>query len=87
VDTQPRTRWEHEGIVKHFALGQWQRTSLPIPRELRKELSTLYQYRLKADYYGLRVTAKEARAVLTTAGTIVTMVAETFAFSVRALRR
>ena len=83
----PRTRWQHEGIVKHFVQGQWQRNPQPLSRDVRKTLTTLYQYRLKADYHGRKVTAKEAREALATAMMVLTMVARAFALSQRALKR
>ena len=82
-----RTRWQHEGIVKHFVQGQWQRNPQPLSRDVRKALTTLYQYRLQADYHGRKVTAKEAREALATAMTILTMVAGACALSLRALKR
>ena len=83
----PSTRWQHEGIVRHFVLGQWQREPAPLSRDIRKALSTLYKYRLKADYHGHKVIAKEAREALATAMTVLTMVADAFALPKRALKR
>jgi uncharacterized protein (UPF0332 family) len=83
----PRTRWQHEGIVQHFVLGQWQREPAPLSRDLRKALSTLYKYRLKADYHGRKVTAKEAREALATAVAVLTVVAKAFALPQRGLQR
>ena len=83
----PRTRWQHEGIVKHFVMGQWQRISQPLSRDVRKALSILYQYRLKADYHGRMVTGREAREALATAAMVLTMVADAFALPKRALKR
>ena len=83
----PRTRWQHEGIVRHFMLGQWQREPVPLSRDIRKALSTLYKYRLKADYHGRKVVAKEAREALATAVAVLTMVAAAFALPQRGLKR
>ena len=83
----PRTRWQHEGIVKHFVLGQWQRASALLSREVRKALSTLYKYRLKADYHGRGVTAKEAREALATAVAVLTIVAKAFGLPQRGLKQ
>ncbi len=83
----PRMRWRHEGVVQHFVQGQWQREPLPLSRDIRKALSTLYQYRLKADYHGRKVTAKEAREALAIAMTVLAMVAKEFALSQRVLKR
>ncbi len=75
VDDPPRTRWQHAGIVKVFAQGQWQRNQMPLPRDLRKALETLYKYRLKADYHGRLVTGDEAQEAMTTAEQVLTLVA------------
>jgi uncharacterized protein (UPF0332 family) len=83
----PRTRWQHEGIVKHFVLGQWQSHPQPLSRDMRKALNTLYKYRLKADYHGRKVTGGEAREAFATAVMVLTMVADAFALSKRALKR
>jgi uncharacterized protein (UPF0332 family) len=83
----PRTRWQHEGIVRHFMLGQCQREPMLLSRDLRKALSTLYKYRLKADYHGCKVVAKEAREALATAVAVLTMVAAAFALPQRGLKR
>jgi len=83
----PHLRWRHEGIVQHFVQGQWRREPLPLSRDIRKALSTLYQYRLKADYHGRKVTAQEAREALAIAMIVLTMVAKEFALSQRALKR
>ena len=68
-----------------FTGRQWQLQSTPLPRAIRKALNTLYKYRLKADYHGRKVTANEAREALTTALTVLIMVAEVFALSKRGL--
>jgi uncharacterized protein (UPF0332 family) len=81
------TRWQHEGIVRHFVLGQWQREPAPLSRDIRKALSTLYKYRLKADYHGQKVSAKEAREAFATVMTVLTMIADAFVLPKRALRR
>jgi uncharacterized protein (UPF0332 family) len=82
----PRTRWQHEGIVQHFVRGLWQVQPMPLARDVRKALTTLYKHRLKADYHGRKVTVKEAREALTTAVLVLSMVAEAFALSQRALK-
>ena len=82
----PRMRWRHEGIVQHFVQGRWQHNPKPLSRDVRKALTTLYQYRLKADYHGRKVTAKEAREALAIAMTVLTTVASEFALSQRALK-
>lgn len=73
--------------MKQFALGQWKHNPQPLARQLRKALHTLYTYRLKADYHGLRVTAREAREGLATAQTVLAMVADEFGLSKGALKR
>ena len=75
VDDPPRTRWQHAGIVKVFAQGQWQSHKRPLPRDLRKDLETLYKHRLKADYHGRPVTLDEAQEAMTTAEQVLTLVA------------
>jgi uncharacterized protein (UPF0332 family) len=75
VDDPPRTRWQHAGIVKVFAQGQWQREQMPLTRDLRKALETLSKHRLKADYHGRPVTVNEAHEAMTTAEQVLTLVA------------
>ncbi len=75
VDDPPRARWQHAGIVKVFAQGQWQREQMPLARDLRKALETPYKHRLKADYHGRPVTVDEAHEALTTAEQVLTLVA------------
>jgi hypothetical protein len=59
---------------------------MPLSRDVRKALTTLYKYRLKADYHGRKVTATEAREALVTAVLVLTVVAEAFALPQRALK-
>ena len=75
VDDPPRTRWQHTGIAKVFAQGQWQSNQIPLPRDLRKALETLYKHRLKADYHGRPVTVDEAQEAMITAEQVLTLVA------------
>lgn len=87
VGDPPRGRWQHEGLRQHFLLGHWQQGPAPLSRDVRKALATLYQYRLKADYHGRKVTAQEARGALATAEQVLRMVAVAFALPQRALTR
>lgn len=81
VDDPPHTRWQHAGIVKIFAQGQWQSNQMPLSRDLRKALETLYKHRLKADYHGRPVTVDEAQEAITTAEQVLTRVATEFDLS------
>jgi uncharacterized protein (UPF0332 family) len=81
VDDPPRTRWQHVGIVKVFAQGQWQHNQMPLSRDLRKALETLYKHRLKADYHGRPVTVDEAQEAIITAEQALTLVATEFDLS------
>jgi uncharacterized protein (UPF0332 family) len=81
VDDPPRTRWQHAGIVKVFAQSQWQHNQMPLSRDLRKALETLYKHRLKADYHGRPVTVDEAQEAIITAEQALTLVATEFDLS------
>src|SRR6058998_2059838 len=63
----PGRRWEHAGIVEHFAPGQWCTPPSPIERELTRAIRRLYADRLAANYRAVRLTSLESTASLTTA--------------------
>lgn len=73
--------------MKQFLFGQWQQSPAPLSRDVRKALATLYQYRLKADYHGRKVTAQEARGALATAEQVLRLVAVAYALPQRGLNR
>ena len=67
LDDPPKGYWEHRGISKPFASGQWQTPPRPVEREVVKAIRRLYEDRLDADYQAVRLTALESTAGLTTA--------------------
>ena len=44
----PKGRWEHGGIVKPFASGQWRNPPAPVAREVIMSIRSLYTDRLDA---------------------------------------
>ena len=77
LDDLPRGYWEHRGISKPFALGQWQTPARPIEREVVKAMRRLHEDRLEADYQAVRLTALESTTGLTTARQVLRLVAGT----------
>jgi len=75
LDDPPKGYWEHRGISKPFALGQWQTPTRPIEREVVKAIRRLYEDRLDADYQAVRLTALESTTGLTTARQVLRLVA------------
>jgi uncharacterized protein (UPF0332 family) len=72
----PRRYWEHRGIVKPFAVGQWHTPPVPMARELIKAVHQLYDERLDADYRAVRFTQVESTAGVTTAGRVLRLIAD-----------
>jgi uncharacterized protein (UPF0332 family) len=75
LDDPPRGYWEHRGINKPFALGQWQTPPRPVERAMVKAIRRLYEDRLDADYQAVRLTALESAGGLTTAKQVLRVVA------------
>jgi uncharacterized protein (UPF0332 family) len=75
LDDPPKGYWEHRGISKPFASGQWQTPPRPIVREVVKAIRRLYEDRLDADYQAVRLTALESTTGLTTARQVLRLVA------------
>lgn len=70
----PGRRWEHAGIVEHFAPGQWRTPPAPSERELTRAIRRLYTDRLTANYRAVRLTSLESTASLTTARQVLRLV-------------
>ena len=75
LDDPPKGYWEHRGISRAFASGQWQTPPCPLEREVVKAIRRLYEDRLDADYGAVRLTALESTTGLTTARQVVRLVA------------
>lgn len=45
----PGRRWEHAGIVEHFAPGHWRTPPVPIERAMTRAIRALYKNRLAAN--------------------------------------
>ena len=77
----PGRRWEHAGIVEHFAPGQWRTPPSPIERELTRAIRRLYADRLAANYRAVRLTSLESTASLTTARHVLRLVSGVYGLS------
>jgi hypothetical protein len=71
----PKGYWEHRGISKPFALGDWHTPPRPVARDVVKAIRRLYEDRLDADYQAVRLTVLESTAGLTTAKQVLRLVA------------
>jgi uncharacterized protein (UPF0332 family) len=76
-----RRRWEHAGIVEHFAPGQCRTPPSPIERELTRAIRRLYADRLAANYRAVRLTSLESTASLTTARHVLHLVSGVYGLS------
>lgn len=76
LDDPPKGYWEHRGISKPFALGQWQTPPHPVERDVVKAIRRLYEDRLDADYQAIRLTVLESTAGLTTARQVLRLIAD-----------
>ena len=74
-------RWEHAGIVEHFAPGQWRISPSPIERELTRAIRRLYADRLAANYRAVRLTSLESTASLTTVRHVLRLVSGVYGLS------
>lgn len=77
-----RDRWEHRGIIKPFARGQWWTPPRPVERNIIRAIRRLYDDRLDADYRAMRLTQVESAAGLRTARQVLHLVAEACGLSV-----
>jgi uncharacterized protein (UPF0332 family) len=85
LDDPPKGYWEHRGISKPFALGQWQTPTRPIEREVVKAIRRLYEDRLDADYQAVRLTVLESTTGLATARQVLRLVAGTRGLSLEGI--
>ena len=74
IGDPPEHRWEHGGIVEHFAPGQWRTPPTPIERELTRGIRRLYADRLAANYRAVQLSSVESTASLTTARQVLRLV-------------
>jgi hypothetical protein len=81
VGEPPGRRWEHAGIVEHFAPGQWCTPPSPIERALTRAIRRLYADRLAANYRAVRPTSLESTASLTTARHVLRLVSDVYGLS------
>jgi hypothetical protein len=77
IGDPPRRRWEHRGIVDHFAFGQWRTPPEILERDLARAIRNLYTNRLTANYRAVTLTAVVSTASLATARRVVRLVADT----------
>ena len=71
----PGRRWEHAGIVEHFAPGYWRTPPVPLERALTRAIRALYKNRLAANYGARKLTAIESTASLETARHVLRLIA------------
>ena len=81
----PRRRWEHAGIVDHFALGQWRTPHTPLARELIRAIRKLYENRLVAHYSAVPLSVLESATSLDTARDVLRLVAEARHYSIEGM--
>jgi hypothetical protein len=72
----PQGRWEHGGIVKPFAAGQWRNPPEPVARAMIMSIRRLYTDRLDAHYRAVQLTSIESETSVTTATRVLHLVAE-----------
>jgi uncharacterized protein (UPF0332 family) len=72
----PKGRWEHGGIVKPFAAGQWRNPPAPVERDMIRSIRSLYTDRREADYGVVQFTSVESTASVTTARQVLSLVAD-----------
>lgn len=77
----PRGHWEHRGISKPFAQGDWRRPPRPVARDMIRAIRGLYEDRLAADYHGVRLTHDESSVGITTARRVLRLVADAHGLS------
>lgn len=77
----PKGRWEHGGIVKLFAAGQWRNPPAPVERDMIRSIRSLYTDRREADYGAMPFTSVESTASVTTARQVLHLVAGAFGLS------
>jgi uncharacterized protein (UPF0332 family) len=72
----PKGSWEHRGISKPFARGDWRMPVHPVERQTMTAIRLLYEDRLRADYRGIRLSNEESDAGLLTARQVLRLVAD-----------
>jgi uncharacterized protein (UPF0332 family) len=77
----PKGHWEHRGIVKPFAAGQWRNPPAAVERDIVRSIRSLYIDRLEADYEAIRFTSLESVTSLTTAREVLHLVADALRLS------
>ena len=77
--------WEHRGIVKPFAAGQWRNPPTSVERDIIRSIRSLYTDRLEADYEAIRFTSIESAMSLTTARQVLPLVADALGLSLEGI--
>jgi uncharacterized protein (UPF0332 family) len=81
----PKGHWEHRGIVKPFATGQWRNPPAAVERDIIRSIRSLYIDRLEADYEAIRFTSIEGATGLTTARQVLHLVADALGLSLEGI--
>jgi len=81
VGDPPKKRWEHEALIMKFAQGSWGMTGERIGRKARKDIVQSFYDRIGAQYHGKKFTWLDSVEGLMRARYILSLIADTFGFS------